>query len=303
MKRTIILLLVSLLVAITHLANAHPGSGIAVDRQGNVYFVDTGSGVWKIEPNGALTKIQGPAYHWMTIDHDGQLQGATLPHFSQGDATVTRAGTNPTLLLSSDFPISVGPNGVLYYPWRTDAQALQLFRQFPSGTTGVLKTLPAATESGALHWLNGLATGPDGSIYYTENRAVRKISQGKTLTTVVENVMLPGCDSVPGVGPDLGPYFRGLDVDAQGNIFVAATGCRAVFKIATDKSIATVLRTSNPWSPTGVAISGNDVYVLEYLHTPGDNRSEWLPRVRKLTSDGRVITLATIDRRSGTQAE
>ncbi|MCC6397555.1 MAG: hypothetical protein IT282_11100, partial [Bacteroidetes bacterium] len=234
MKRSIILVLISLFTGVTHLAYAHPGSGIAVDRQGNVYFVDTGSGVWKIEPNGALTRIQGPAYHWMTIDRDGQLQNATLPHFPQGDATVRRAGANPALLLSSDFPISVGPNGVLYYPWRTDGQGLQILRLFPSGATGVLKTLPASTESGALRWLNGLATGPDGAVYYTEDRAVRKISQGKTLTTVVENVTPPGCDSVPGVGPELGPYFRGLDVDAQGNVFVAATGCRAVFKISAD---------------------------------------------------------------------
>jgi sugar lactone lactonase YvrE len=94
-----------------------------------------------------------------------------------------------------------------------------------------------------------------------------------------------------------GSYFRGLDVDAQGTVYVAATGCRAVLKITADKKVTTVLRTSGPWSPTGVAVFGSDLYVLEYFHTPGDNRREWLPRIRKVASDGSVVTVAAIDRR------
>jgi len=33
---------------------AHPGSGIVVDRRGEVYFIDTGAGVWKIDLQGKL---------------------------------------------------------------------------------------------------------------------------------------------------------------------------------------------------------------------------------------------------------
>jgi DNA-binding beta-propeller fold protein YncE len=142
-----------------------------------------------------------------------------------------------------------------------------------------------------------MAATPDGSVYYTENRAVRKITPEGKLTTVSENVTLSGCDSVLGIGADLAPYFRGLDVDAQGTVYVAATGCGAVLKITADKKVTTVLCASAPWSPTGVAVSGDDLYVLEYFHTASDNRREWLPRVRKLTSDGHVVTVATIDRR------
>ena len=73
--------------------------------------------------------------------------------------------------------------------------------------------------------------------------------------------------------------------------------CRAVLKITADKKVTTVLQAMSPWSPTAVAVSGSDLYVLEYLHTASDNRREWLPRVRKLSSDGRVVTVATIDQR------
>jgi sugar lactone lactonase YvrE len=145
--------------------------------------------------------------------------------------------------------------------------------------------------------LNGIVAAPDGSVYYTENRAVRRITPQGKLTTVAGNVTISGCDSVPGIGADLGPFFRGLDVDAQGTVYVAATGCGAVLKITADKKVTTVMRTSSPWSPTGVAVFGTDLYVLEYFHTAGDNRRDWLPRVRKLTSDGHLVTVVTIDRR------
>lgn len=296
-KKTIIALLVIMLVFVANEVLAHPGSGIFVDGKGNVYFVDTGSGVWKIARDGKLTRLSGPAYHWMAMDIDGRLANVTLPYFSSGDATVSRVGADPTLLLSSDFPITVGRDGSLYYPWLSAGIQLQIFRLTPSGTTTVLKTLPANTESGPLRWLNGMAATPDGSVYYTENRAVRRITPEGELTTVAINVTLSGCDSVPEVGANLGPYFRGLAVDAQGSVYVAATGCRAVLKITADQTIMTILRSSGPWSPTGVAVFGTDLYVLEYLHTAGDNRREWLPRVRKVSSDGSVVMVAAVDRR------
>jgi hypothetical protein len=33
---------------------AHPGAGIVVDRRGQVFFIDTGAGVWKIDLQGEV---------------------------------------------------------------------------------------------------------------------------------------------------------------------------------------------------------------------------------------------------------
>jgi len=277
--------------------SAHPGSGIVVDHQGNVYFVDTGSGIWKIEKDGKLTRLAGPAYHWMAIDLDRRLSNVTLPYFSSGDATVTRVGRDVGLLVSSDFPITVGQDGALYYPWRLDGERWQVFRLSGSGATTVFTTPPSRSESGPLRWINGVTSGSDGSIYYTEDRAVRKINVRGECSTVVDNPGLTGCDSVPGLGSELGPHFRGICVDHLGNVYVAATGCRSVLKITAGKIAATLLRSPSPWSPTGVAAFGDDIFVLEYLHTANDNRREWLPRVRKISATGEVVTVATIDRR------
>lgn len=275
---------------------AHPGSGIVVDRQGNVYFIDTGSGIWKIDPSGKLTKLSGPAYHWMALDIDNRLSSAALPSFSRGGATVTRASDDLRILVSSDFPITIGPDGALYYPWIRSGDQLQIFRLAPSGNTTAIKTIPPRTSGGELRWLNGIVAPADGSLYYSEDTAIRKITPKGNLTTVIDNASLKDCESVPGVEAHTGIYFRGLDVDSAGSVYVAATGCRSVLRITPEKKVAVVLRAAAPWSPTAVAVSGRDLYVLEYLHTPGDDRREWLPRVRKVFSDGRVVTLAVIER-------
>lgn len=200
MNQTFITLLAVLLLFIGSKVFAHPGSGIVVDRQGIIYFVDTDSGVWKIDRSGKLTRLQGPAYHWMAIDIDGRLANVKLPYFSSEDATITRVGSNPTLLLSSDFPITVGRDGSLYYPRPNSAGQVQIFRLTPSGVTTAVKTLPSArSPHGELRWRNGITVTADGSIYYTEDRAVRKISPDGMLTTVVAELDLPGCGSVVGV--------------------------------------------------------------------------------------------------------
>ena len=78
---------------------AHPGSGIVVDRLGQVYFVDTGSGLWKIDTRGVVVKITAPRFHWMTLDAHDRFASARLPSGSTGD--IVRVGSMPTLLLAS----------------------------------------------------------------------------------------------------------------------------------------------------------------------------------------------------------
>lgn len=287
----------SVLAAILAIASlpAHPGSGIVVDRQGQVYFLDTGSGVWKIERQGGLVRHEGPAFHWMAIDVEGRFKGARLP--SLPNAELRHVGADPALLLSSDFPLVIGREGALYYPRIGPDERVQVMRWTSSGAASVVATLPARTEHGPLRWLNGMCVGAEGSLYYTEDRAIRRIDRDGEISTIVAGVTVPGCIQVPGVEPGSGAYLRGLDVAEDGAVYVAAAGCGAVLKIGTRGAITPVLRTASPWSPTAVAIAGREVYVLEYLHTASDDRREWLPRVRRLAPDGSAAVVAAIERR------
>jgi hypothetical protein len=276
-------------------AGAHPGSGIAVDRRGQVHFVDTGHGVWTVDPQGRLRPHEGPAFHWMVLDADGRFAMTRLP--TSPTAEMRRVGGDPPLILSSDVPLAVGSDGALYYPEPGSDERVQVVRLTASGTPTVLATLPAATESGPLRWLNGMAAGRDGAIYYTENRAVRRITPAGLVSTVAAGVAVPDCARLPGYGEHLGPNLRGLAVAPDGAVLVAASACGALLRITGRGEVTPVLRAAPPWTPTAVAVAGDEVYVLEYLHSASDDRRSWVPRVRKRSPDGRVTVVVTVERR------
>ena len=60
--------------------------------------------------------------------------------------------------------------------------------------------------------------------------------------------------------------------------------------------ITKLVQLQSPWSPTAVALSGKDLYVLEYLHTEAEERRAWVPRVRKVSADGRSAIIARVKR-------
>ena len=71
MKRILFLFNLILCLLVGTIVSAHPGSGIVIDKFGNVFFTDTGKGVWEIDTKGKLTYIPASKFHWMTIDPVG----------------------------------------------------------------------------------------------------------------------------------------------------------------------------------------------------------------------------------------
>jgi hypothetical protein len=271
---------------------AHPGTGIGVYRLGNVYFVDMVSGVWKADPRGVLTHIRGPAFHWLALDETNAFAATMLPRGTAGD--IVRLGSDPTLLLSSDVPIAIGRAGDLYYPSR--GPSLQLLRMRPSGETSVVATPPARPRAGPLRELNGVAVGPDGSLYFTENDAVRRIDVAGRVSTLAEHISVGKCAAVKGIERDALPLLRGLAVNAAGTIYIAATGCGSVVKVTAQGRVTTVFQGEGEWSPTGIALFGTDVYVLEFLGAGSDDRPSMIPRIRKIGADGESRVIATVSR-------
>src|ERR1041384_6504151 len=106
---SLILAVVAQVSLTTFLAFSHPGSGIVVDRDGEIYFIDTGAGMWKVDTHGTLTQVPAPKFHWIALDSDNRLRDVRLPSGSNGD--VTRVASKPTLMVASDFPIAMGRDG------------------------------------------------------------------------------------------------------------------------------------------------------------------------------------------------
>lgn len=158
------LLALALAAALANRAAAHPGSGIVVDDGGDVYFTDTGRGVWRIDPEGELTLISETALHWLVIDREGTFAQAP-DEFGKWFWRVTPRGAKPTLIACSDFPCVVGRDGNLYY---ANMHSLQIVRRTPAGEESDLVTpddynLDLDRPLG----VNGIACGPDGALYLT----------------------------------------------------------------------------------------------------------------------------------------
>jgi len=278
------------------IALAHPGAGIVVDRLGQVYFLDTGSGLWKIDTRGGLSHLSPLRNHWLAIDANNLFTQATLPTDRGRDWVITAAGSSPTMLISTDFPLVIGADGRLYYP-SVRENNVRILKTDPRGSTSTFATLPRSVAGDAIGWINGIAAGPEGSLYYTEDNAVRRITAHGKVFTVATISAPANPPTIPET--EKHPYLRGLKVDANGVIYVADTGDARLLKITADGKIATLVQLESPWSPTDVALFGDVVYVLEFLHTPGDDRVTWMPRIRKITPDGRSTVIVTVDQMPG----
>jgi len=277
-------------------AVAHPGSGIVVDRLGQVYFLDTGSGLWRIDARGAVTHLSPLRNHWLAIDPGDTFTQNRLPVDAGRDWVITAVASNPTLLISTDFPLTIGQDGYLYYPSVRETNA-RILRKTPTGAASAFATLPRSVAGSPVAWINGITAASDGSIYYTEDNAIRRINARGAVSTVATVPALAHGPAIP--GNDKHPYLRGLKVDAGGAVYVADAGDARVLKITPDGKIATLLQTESPWAPTDVALFGDVVYVLEFLHTLEEDRLAWIPRIRKITPDGRSTIILTVDQMPG----
>ena len=275
-------------------ATAHPGAGIAVDRRGQVYFLDTGSGLWKIEARGGLTHLSTTLFHWLAIDENNRFANTQFP--SSALSEILKVGADPTVLLSSDYPVAIGGDGTLYYPSGFPGN-LRMMRMTPAGATTAIAALPPTVKGEPLPYVGGIISGADGSLYYTEDTAIKRITSQGLIGTVITIRAPARPPSVPAT--DQHPYLRGLAVDARGVMYVADTGDARVLRITPRGEVTTLLQTQSPWAPTAVAVYGNDVYVLEFLHTTGDVRRDWLPRVRRIAANGTSRIVASIDNMPG----
>jgi hypothetical protein len=279
--KTAIIITTLVTMAVANSALAHPGSGIAVDREGQVYFTQTnGKGTWKVSPKGELTLISAVRDHWLCI----------------GFERITPDEAKPTILSNGDYPFTVNRDGNIYSAlWKPGR--LEINRQSPDGKVSAVQ-LDGATNP-AIGGITGMASGPDGSLFVTDGSMLLKVTMPGRVSTVVSKVVVSDClDDLPAPhlrGVPAGPYLRGLAVDSEGAVYAAANRCRAVLKITPDGKVTPILLATAPWSPTGVAVADGVVYVQEYdFPEAGPQQYVQRPRVRRIGRDGKVTTLATV---------
>jgi hypothetical protein len=265
-----------------------------VDKEGNVYFTDTGRGVWKIDTKGNLIYLTAQWFHWMAIDELGKFAGAQKD-FGNWFERVTSQNSTPVVITCSDFPFTINSDGNLYYA-DTRPGSPRIMRRTPAGSETVL-------VSGEMYKdISGITAGPDGSLYVVsasliDNNTIRKITMDGKVSVFATGFRGKSVSNPP---PEtLATYCRGLAVDPTGNMYVAATGTRSVLKITPAGKVSTLLEAPSPWSPTGVTVFHGEIYVLEWKDAaPSETevRKAWVPRVRKIGVDGKITVLATVSR-------
>lgn len=293
MKRKVVFTLF-LQLWVTIATFAHPGTGIVVDNNGQVYFTDTGKGAWKIDANGKLTYLPASRFHWMTLDVNGAFSRSPK-NFGDYFESVATKNNNAGLIMCSDFPLVMGREGNIYYA-NTRPGISKIIRRTPGGKESVV------ASNRIVSYVSDIAVGSDGSLYITEAsdanaNTIRKVSMNGAISVIATF----RAKSSKGLPLETTPsYCRGLAVDAQGNVYVAATGSRQVLKISPKGSITTILHEQDPWTPTGIGLFHGEVYILEWHDVSRENlevRTAYIPRVRKISTNGKVSTIAIVSRK------
>ena len=55
--------------------SAHPGSGIVVDSQGNVFVADINRGLLRFSGDGSVSVVLKEAGHWLAVDREKKFVG------------------------------------------------------------------------------------------------------------------------------------------------------------------------------------------------------------------------------------
>jgi sugar lactone lactonase YvrE len=280
---------------------AHEGWGIVVDRQGQVYFSDIPTNtIWKIIVEGKLEAAATNQHsHSLIKGDDGNIYGA---HENGSVWRVTPdSGFTEVLPPNGDFPLSlhsfiIDRDGSIYSMNSGSVQSgqVKILKKAPDAevTTLAGNTRGYADGRGSeakFTSIDGMDWAADGSLYVTDGTYVRRVAMDGLVTTVGGGEL---------TSESWGEDLMGLTVVPRNEILVADYSNRRILKIMPDGSVQTVLETGLIWSPTGVALVGDVLYVLEHLRMPlvllGNIEIGAYIRVRKISPDGAATTLATV---------
>lgn len=158
-----------LLVSVSH-ADAHEGWGLVAHPDGTLYFADIPTNtIWRLTPDNRLEiAAHNKHSHALVGAADGSVYG-THEHSPQRPGEVWRLSPNgeltilfkaPDVFEMSLHPFLIATDGTVYstnvYPGPNGPH--RLLRRSPSGS---MNTAIAETRG-----IDGLAFGPDGSIYF-----------------------------------------------------------------------------------------------------------------------------------------
>ncbi|MDQ3748514.1 MAG: SMP-30/gluconolactonase/LRE family protein [Acidobacteriota bacterium] len=287
---------------------AHEGWGIVVDRQGQIYFSDIPTNtIWRITGEGKLEAFLSNKHsHALVLGEDGSIYG-TQEHHAAAVGSVWRIAPDGTFsdvfTPTSDFPLNLHPfiidrEGNIYstnsisFPNQSDKTMLLKAARDEDVTIlagGIRGYRDGRGGEAQFSGIDGMAWATDGSLYVTDGVYVRRVTMDGTTATLGRGAL---------TSQSYGEDLMGLAVFPSGSVYVADYSQRRVLQLMPDGNTRTILETGLFWSPTGVTLVGEDLYLLEHLRMPlvilGDIGIGAYTRVRKISPDGTAVRIATV---------
>ena len=291
------------------MAAAHPGTGIAVDKKGRVYFTDL-KRIWRWEPGGKVAAVvEGKHSHAIRLNPDGTLEGEHLTYDSAAQKWWSSSwrleadgSVHDTVAPTEGFPFlftpAVAADGTRYYTRVNNnlRDVSEIHRRTPDGRIELLAGGAYGYADGAGRQarfgpIGAVAVGPGGEIFVTDEASVRKVSPNGRVTTLARGGSLLKPTLFKRLLEGRFGKLMGLAVDAGGNVFAANYGGGRVVRVLSSGVVSSIVESAFPWAHSGVALSNGDIYVLEYGTVPGYFDSV---RVRRRSRDGTTKTLAVV---------
>ena len=296
-------------------AAADPGWGLWVSKSGDIYFTDLmhhRGCVWKLSADGKRTRvIRNKHTHSIYLDPRENLYGTNNIYLEGKDYNenelwkIDPSGGKSIVIPSTDGThqftggaFAVDREGNVYYPDSERPRQLDqyLVKRQPDGSQSILAGgarghKDGKGEAARFRHIGTMTSGPDGALYVSDADRIRKVTLDGTVTTVARGLLARKRDDPPHKNfGDTGLY--GIAVHKDGTVYVAYHGNRRVLKVSPQGEAREIYHAKSPWSPTGVALSGDDLYILESGFVEGKGHIG--PRVRKMTAEGKVTTLVVV---------
>lgn len=257
------LLLISFAIA------AHPGIGIVKDSKGNIYYTDLKQ-VWKISLDGRKIRVvAGVHTHELYIDENDNLYGEHLWYNGEREDTwghyvwcLKNNGElvkeiKPTEGFQTNYSFVRDSIGNMYWVERFTTS-----RIMKKSKTGQITKL----IEGKFGFIGWLASGKDGSLYFTENNKLHRLSpDGQSdryrMKTLADNIGSKSTEFSM-MGRNYDSY--GIWTDAADNVYLAMIDSKKVIRIGKDGKAETVINTNSTWTIcSGLFDNNGDLWVLE----------------------------------------
>ncbi len=243
-------------------ARFHGPTDVAVDGVGNLYCGDWDNHVFrKISPTGMVTTLSIPAVYptGVALDRAGNLYVAdywlqTISKMDTNGVVTVLAGsawqrgstdgTGSAARFNEPGGLAVDAAGFIYV---ADANNARVRKISPAGVvttlagSGVQGHVDAQGTAAQFAWPSGIAVDDSGTVYVTEavGQTIRKIDPMGNVTTLAGAYGEPG--TADGFGNAARFYYPAfLDVDGQGNLFVADRHNASIRRISRAGLVTTI---------------------------------------------------------------